>query len=62
MSFVNISFKVWHYSGGLMFEQNIQTPLELWEVTWQPLPDVYKECKVTTKKIVGITPSQPQGL
>lgn len=56
------SFKIWHYTGGLLFEHNVQSPSELWEATWQPMPDNYvKEFKVSTKKVAGIKPSQPQG-
>ncbi len=57
-----IRFKIWHYSGGLLFEYNIKNPDELWESTWQSLPDGhFKECKVSNKKVAGIKPSQPQG-
>jgi hypothetical protein len=46
----------------LLFEHNIQSPNELWEATWQPMPDGYlKDFKVSTKKVAGIKPSQPQG-
>ncbi len=45
-----------------MFEHNIQSPNELWEATWQPLPNSYlKEFKVSTKKVIGIKSSLPQG-
>ncbi|XP_046444470.1 eukaryotic translation initiation factor 2A-like isoform X2 [Daphnia pulex] len=58
---VSNGFKIWHYSGGLLFEHNIQSPNELWEATWQPMPDGYlKDFKVSTKKVAGIKPSQPQ--
>nr|CAH0104423.1 unnamed protein product [Daphnia galeata] len=58
---VSNGFKIWHYSGGLLFEHNIQSPNELWEATWQPLPNSYlKEFKVSTKKVIGIKSSLPQ--
>lgn len=57
------SFKIWHYSGSLLFEHNIQAPNELWEASWQSLPDgLFKECKPSTKKVAGIKPSAPQGI
>lgn len=56
------SFKIWHYSGGLLFEHNVEPPNELWESMWQPVPDSnLKEFKISNKKVLGIKPSQPQG-
>ncbi|KZS13027.1 Eukaryotic translation initiation factor 2A [Daphnia magna] len=58
---VSNGFKIWHYSGGLLFEHNIEPPNELWESMWQPVPDSnLKEFKISNKKVLGIKPSQPQ--
>ncbi|KAK4021785.1 eukaryotic translation initiation factor 2A [Daphnia magna] len=58
---VSNGFKIWHYSGGLLFEHNVEPPNELWESMWQPVPDSnLKEFKISNKKVLGIKPSQPQ--
>lgn len=54
--------KVWHYSGSLIHEYRItQKNEELWEASWQSLPvSSFQEFTVSTKKVQGISPSQPQ--
>jgi len=54
--------KVWHYSGSLIHEYRItQKTDELWETTWQTLPlSSFEEFVVSSKKVQGIVPSQPQ--
>jgi len=53
--------KVWHYSGSLLHEHPVAAPHELWESTWQSLPDSsFAEFAISLKKVSGIQPSQPQ--
>jgi hypothetical protein len=55
-------WKIWHYSGSLLHEQAVKSPLELWETSWQPLPvESFAEITVSNKKVAGIKSSQPQG-
>lgn len=55
-------WKIWHYSGSLLHEQAVKSPLELWETSWQPLPvELFAEITVSNKKVAGIKSSQPQG-
>merc|ERR1711911_171163 len=56
--------KVWHYSGSLIHEYRItQKNEQLWEACWQSLPvSSFQEFTVSTKKVQGIVPSQPQGM
>lgn len=57
----NFRFKVWHYSGALLFETMWPTGQELNEVLWQQYPvGHYKEKPITNLKMEGIKPSQPQ--
>lgn len=32
-------YKVWHYSGQVLYEENTPTGKELWEVSWQPMKE-----------------------
>jgi len=54
-------FKIWHYSGALLYERPWNKQEELWEVLWQNFPPgVFRTPAITTKPVEGIQPSQPQ--
>ncbi|CAH1133754.1 unnamed protein product [Ceutorhynchus assimilis] len=54
-------FKVWHYSGSLLYETHWPQGEELYDVVWKPAPKLaFKEPQITSKKVEGIAPSQPQ--
>ncbi|XP_035719683.1 eukaryotic translation initiation factor 2A-like isoform X2 [Vespa mandarinia] len=54
-------FKIWHYSGTLLYERPWNKQEELWEVLWQTFPlDTFKEKPISYKAVEGIAPSQPQ--
>nr|CAD7613664.1 unnamed protein product [Timema genevievae] len=54
-------FKIWHYSGTLLYERPWNKQEELWEVLWQTFPKgALKEPHVSYKPVEGILPSQPQ--
>jgi translation initiation factor 2A len=54
-------FKVWHYSGALLFELLWPDKQELYELAWQKYPDgFWKEPLVNARKVEGIQSSQPQ--
>lgn len=54
-------FKVWHYTGSLLYENMLQLPSEeLWEVTWRNAP--LAECPsfpIQYKAVDGLKPNQP---
>ncbi|KAJ1523460.1 hypothetical protein ONE63_001315 [Megalurothrips usitatus] len=53
-------FKIWHYSGALMYERPWNKQEELWEVQWQSFPPgLFKEPSISYKQVEGIQPSQP---
>ena len=50
------------YYVNLAYENSVESPGELWEASYQPLPnEMFKEFAISTKKVAGIKPSQPQG-
>ncbi|KAJ4428106.1 hypothetical protein ANN_24120 [Periplaneta americana] len=54
-------FKIWHYSGTLLYERPWNKQEELWEVLWQSFPiGVFREPAINYKPVEGIQPSQPQ--
>ncbi|KAK7862837.1 hypothetical protein R5R35_000852 [Gryllus longicercus] len=54
-------FKIWHYSGALLYERPWNKQEELWEVLWQTFPPgIFREPVVSNKPVEGIQPSQPQ--
>ncbi|CAO1339026.1 unnamed protein product [Diamesa hyperborea] len=54
-------FKVWHYSGALLFEMLWPDKEELLELAWQKHPDgSNKEPVISHTKVTGIQSSQPQ--
>ncbi|XP_059486657.1 eukaryotic translation initiation factor 2A [Neocloeon triangulifer] len=54
-------FKVWHYSGAMLFERPWNKEEELWEVQWQTYPpNTFQPKPISKAKIQGIQPSQPQ--
>lgn len=55
-------FKIWHYTGSLLYERPWNEQEELWEVLWQTFPpDTFPEKSISYKAVEGIAPSQPQG-
>jgi translation initiation factor 2A len=54
-------FKIWHYSGALLYENLFAEKQELYELVWQQYPDgFWKEPEITEKKVEGIQSVQPQ--
>lgn len=54
-------FKIWHYTGALLFELLWPEKQELYELTWQKYKESFwKEPEITLKKIEGIQSAQPQ--
>jgi translation initiation factor 2A len=54
-------FKIWHYSGTLLYERPWNKQEELWEVRWQLFPPgIFREPVINYKPVEGIQPSQPQ--
>jgi hypothetical protein len=57
-----LRFKIWHYSGTLLYERPWNKQEELWEVLWQFFPaGDFHEPMINYKPVEGIQPSQPQG-
>jgi translation initiation factor 2A len=55
-------FKVWHYSGAMLFEKPWDKEEELWEVQWQTYPpNTFKTKPITLAKVQGIQSAQPEG-
>ncbi|XP_039296306.1 eukaryotic translation initiation factor 2A [Nilaparvata lugens] len=53
-------FKIWHYSGTLLYERPWNAQEELWEVLWQRFPaGTFKPPVINYKPVEGIQPSQP---
>ncbi|KAM3874661.1 eukaryotic translation initiation factor 2A [Diretmus argenteus] len=36
---VNNGYKIWHYTGTVLYKQDVPDSAELWAVHWQPFPD-----------------------
>ncbi|OXU26913.1 hypothetical protein TSAR_000356 [Trichomalopsis sarcophagae] len=54
-------FKIFHYTGTLLYERPWNKQEELWEVLWQRFPpNTFKEKPISYKAVEGIAPSQPQ--
>ncbi|XP_076164353.1 eukaryotic translation initiation factor 2A isoform X1 [Ptiloglossa arizonensis] len=54
-------FKIWHYTGTLLYERPWNEQEELWEVLWQTFPpNTFPEKTISYKAVEGIAPSQPQ--
>ncbi|XP_012279013.1 eukaryotic translation initiation factor 2A isoform X2 [Orussus abietinus] len=54
-------FKIWHYSGSLLYQRPWNEQEELWEVAWQTYPpNTFAEKPISYKAVEGIAPSQPQ--
>jgi len=54
-------FKVWHYTGSLLYELMWPDKQELYELTWQKYKEgFWKEPEVSAKKVEGIQSVQPQ--
>lgn len=57
---VDNGFKIWHYSGALLYERPWNKQEELWEVTWQTYPDLrFKKPAISFKHVEGIQSSEP---
>ncbi|XP_026683231.1 eukaryotic translation initiation factor 2A [Diaphorina citri] len=55
-----LQFKIWHYSGALLYERPWNKQEELWEVLWQRFPPgTFKAPAISYKPVEGIQPSQP---
>lgn len=55
------AFKIWHYTGILLYELIWPEKQELYELSWQKYADGYfKEPVINANKIEGIQSSQPQ--
>ena len=44
-------YRIWHYSGVILEQVTLATGQELWEVFWQPAPDVYKEKNISYRPV-----------
>lgn len=54
-------YKIWHYSGSLLFEKQWPPQEELYEVSWKSYPKTaFEEPAITTERVEGIVSSQPQ--
>ena len=54
-------FKIWHYTGSLLYELMWPDKQELYELTWQKYKEgFWKEPEVSAKKVEGIQSVQPQ--
>ncbi|XP_071440614.1 eukaryotic translation initiation factor 2A [Hetaerina americana] len=57
---VGNGFKIWHFTGALLYERPWNKQEELWEVCWQTFPPGTFQEQLVFKPVEGITPSQPQ--
>ncbi|XP_029168242.1 eukaryotic translation initiation factor 2A [Nylanderia fulva] len=56
-------FKIWHYTGSLVYQRPWNNQEELWEVTWQNFPSsTFQQRPISYKAVEGIvsSPSQSQ--
>lgn len=56
-------FKIWHYTGSLVYQRPWNNQEELWEVTWQNFPsNTFQQKPISYKAVEGIVsnPSQSQ--
>lgn len=54
-------FKIWHYTGTLLYERPWSKQEELWQVVWKNYPiNTYPQKTINYTAVEGITPSQPQ--
>lgn len=54
-------FKIWHYSGALLYELMWPEKQELLELSWQKHPEgVFKELPISYEKVEGIQSAQKQ--
>ena len=57
------SFKIWHYSGTLLYESDVPADQELWEARWQPAADgFFTEPRISYKPLEtgADAPAQPE--
>ncbi|XP_050517421.1 eukaryotic translation initiation factor 2A [Diabrotica virgifera virgifera] len=58
---ISNGYKIWHYTGVLIFEHPHKEPEELYDVAWKNVPKgVFRDPVISAKKVEGIAPSQPQ--
>ncbi|KAG8229144.1 hypothetical protein J437_LFUL009213 [Ladona fulva] len=57
---VGNGFKIWHFTGSLLYERPWNKLEELWEVVWQTFPPGSFQEQLVFKTVEGIQPSQPQ--
>lgn len=54
-------FKIWHYTGTLLYERPWSKQEELWEIVWKKYPtNTFSEKTINYKAVEGIASSQPQ--
>ncbi|XP_013787900.1 eukaryotic translation initiation factor 2A-like [Limulus polyphemus] len=54
-------YRVWHYTGSLLFERRWDSDQELWEVCWQPCPfGTFPETEIKYTPVAGIETPQAQ--
>lgn len=58
-----IRFKIWHYTGSLVYQRPWNKQDELWEVLWQSFPSrTFSEKPISYKAVEGISnTSQSEG-
>lgn len=58
---ISNGYKIWHYSGVLLYEKPSPQQEELYDVIWKNYPKLaFKDPIITAKKVEGIASSQPQ--
>jgi translation initiation factor 2A len=58
---VGNGFRIWHYSGTLMLQNFTKDHAELWQATWQPVPeDQILPFNITTKPVASTVQEQPK--
>lgn len=61
---LNFRFKIWHYTGSLVYQRPWNNQEELWEVIWQNFPsNCFSQKPISYKAVDGIinNPIQSQG-
>ncbi|CAH0557666.1 unnamed protein product [Brassicogethes aeneus] len=57
---ISNGYKIWHYSGSLLFEKPWVSGEELYDVAWKNHPkNTFKDPVISGKKVEGIEPSAP---
>ena len=54
-------FKIWHYTGSLIYQRPWNNQEELWEVAWQSFPsNVFPQKPISYKAVEGIVTNDNQ--